>query len=180
MAAIGAVDRSDVAPLLSDELLPTLLTTVNWRRRRSRIVTWTAGAAAAAVLAIGVLVCAASHSPTPVPTPAHASVSGQPMAQVGTNQLASTVALSGQDWGTFISMNCVCLAPLNAITNAGDGRGPGVTGAKLDGNLGGERGHTATPAAAFPFLSTKSPLCRSFPPRTARFCSSVRCESRPE
>ncbi len=114
LAAMGAADRSGVAPLLSDELLPTLLTTVNWRRRRSRIVTWTAGAAAAAVLAIGVLVCAAGHSPTPVPTPAQASVSGQPMAQVGTNQLASTVALSGRQWGTFISMNCVCLAPLNA------------------------------------------------------------------
>jgi hypothetical protein len=36
------------------------------------------------------------------------------MAQVGTNRLASTVSLSSQQWGTFISMNCVCLAPLNA------------------------------------------------------------------
>jgi anti-sigma factor RsiW len=100
--------------LLPDELLPTLLAKVSWRRRRSRIVTWTAGAAAAAVLAIGVLVGVAGHYPTSVPTRPQASVSVQPMAQVGTNKLASTVSLSSQQWGTFISMDCVCLAPLNA------------------------------------------------------------------
>jgi anti-sigma factor RsiW len=114
LAAID--DRSGAEPLLPDELLPSLLAKVSWRRRRSRIVTWTAGAAAAAVLAIGVLVGVAGHYPTSVPTPPQASVSVQPMAmaQVGTDKLASTVSLSGQQWGTFISMNCVCLAPLNA------------------------------------------------------------------
>jgi anti-sigma factor RsiW len=106
---------SGVEPLLPDELLPSLLAKVSWRRRRrSRIVTWTAGAAAAAVLAIGVLVGVGGHYPTSVPTPPQASVSVQPMAQVGTNRLASTVSLSSQQWGTFILMNCVCLAPLNA------------------------------------------------------------------
>jgi len=87
---------------------------VSWRRRRSRIVTWTAGAAAAAVLAIGVFVGVAGHHLTSVPTPPQASVSVQPMAQVGTNRLASTVSLSSRQWGTLISMNCVCLAPLKA------------------------------------------------------------------
>src|SRR5271166_1073708 len=106
--------RSAVEPLPPDELLPSLLAKVNWRRRRSRIVTWTAGTAAAAVLAIGVLVGVAGQSSTPVPTPPQASVSVQPMAQVGTDKLASTVSLSRQRWGTSISMNCVCLAPLNA------------------------------------------------------------------
>jgi anti-sigma factor RsiW len=114
LAAIDQADRSAVEPILPDELLPSLLAKVNWRRRRSRIVTWTAGAAAAAVLAIGVLVGVAGHVPTSVQTPPQASVSVQPMAQVGTNRLASTVSLSSQQWGTFISMNCVCLAPLNA------------------------------------------------------------------
>ncbi|MGB6207082.1 anti-sigma factor family protein [Mycobacterium sp.] len=110
-----AVDNgSGVVPLPPDELLPSLMAKVSWRRRWSRIVTWTAGAAAAAVLAIGVLVGVAGHYPTSVPTPPQASVSVQPMAQVGTNRLASTVSLSSQQWGTFISMNCVCLAPLNA------------------------------------------------------------------
>jgi anti-sigma factor RsiW len=111
---LAAIDEADVERLLPDELLPSLLTKVNWRRRRSRIVSWTAGAAAAAVLAVGVLVGGAGPSPTSVPTAPQASVSVQPMAQVGTNRLASTVSLSSQQWGTFISMNCVCLAPLNA------------------------------------------------------------------
>jgi anti-sigma factor RsiW len=107
-------DLSGVEPLLPNELLPTLLAKVSWRRSRSRIVTWTAGAAAAAVLAIGVLVGVAGHYQTSAPTPPQASVSVQPMAQVGTTRLASTVSLSSQQWGTSISMNCVCLAPLNA------------------------------------------------------------------
>jgi anti-sigma factor RsiW len=114
LAAIDEADRSGVETLLPDELLPSLLAKVSWRRRRSRIVTWTAGAAAAAVLAIGVLVGAQGHYPTSVPTSPQASVSVQPMAQVATNRLASTVSLSSQRWGTFISMDCVCLAPLNA------------------------------------------------------------------
>jgi anti-sigma factor RsiW len=114
LAAINEADRSGVERLLPAELLPSLLAKVNWRRRRSRMVTWTAGAAAAAVLAVGLLVGVGGHSPTSVPTPPQASVSVEPMAQVGTNRLASTVSLSRQQWGTFISMNCVCLAPMNA------------------------------------------------------------------
>jgi anti-sigma factor RsiW len=45
LAAIDEADRSSVEPLLPDELLPSLLAKVSWRRRGSRIVTWTAGAA---------------------------------------------------------------------------------------------------------------------------------------
>jgi anti-sigma factor RsiW len=105
-------DRRGVERLLPDELLPSLLAKVSWRRRRSGIVTWTAGAAAAAVLAIGLFVGVASHTPTS--SPPQASVSVQPMSQLGTTLLASTVSLSSRQWGTFISMNCVCLAPLNA------------------------------------------------------------------
>src|ERR1700744_985398 len=112
LAAID--DGRGVEPLLPDELLPSLLAKVSWRRRRSRIVTWTAEAAAAAVLAIGVLVGVAGHHLTSAPTPPQASVSVQPMAQVGTNMLASTVSLSSQQWGTSISRNWVCLDPLNA------------------------------------------------------------------
>jgi anti-sigma factor RsiW len=112
---LAAIDNGNrVEPLLAAALLPSLLAKVSWRRRRSRIVTWMAGAAAAAVLAIGVLVGVAGHYQTSVPTPPQASASVQPMAQVGTNRLASTVSLSSQQWGTFISLNCICLAPQNA------------------------------------------------------------------
>ena len=114
LAAMDAAYLDGVEQSLPDELLPTLLAKVSWRRRRSGAVTWTAGAAAAAVLAIGVFVGVAGHSVTPPPTPPQASVSVQPMAQVGTKSLASTVSVSRQQWGTSISMNCVCLAPLNA------------------------------------------------------------------
>jgi anti-sigma factor RsiW len=111
---LAAIENgSRVEPLLPAELLPSLLAKVTWRRR-SRIVTWTAGAVAAAVRTIGVLVGVGSHYPTSVPTPPQASVLVQPMAQLGTDRLASTVSLRSQQWGTFISMNCVCLAPLNA------------------------------------------------------------------
>jgi anti-sigma factor RsiW len=120
-ALLSHVDRDEsaaidagfgVKPSLAHDLLPSLLAKVSWRRRRSSIVTWTAGAAAAAVLAIGLFVGVARHTPTS--SPPQASMSVQPMAQVGTNRLASTVSLSSRQWGTFISMNCVCLAPLNA------------------------------------------------------------------
>jgi anti-sigma factor RsiW len=36
------------------------------------------------------------------------------MSQIGTTALASTVSLRNQNWGTFIDLNCVCLAPVNA------------------------------------------------------------------
>jgi anti-sigma factor RsiW len=122
VAAIAESDDTSEASPLPPEMLPSLLAKVAWRRRRSRLVTWSCGAAAAAALAIGVLVGVQGHSPTSVPAPPQASapappqasVSVQPMAQVGTAALASTVSLSSQQWGTFISMNCVCLAPLNA------------------------------------------------------------------
>ena len=149
LAAIEAADRIGEEPLLPDELPATLLAKVNWRRRRSRIVTWTAGAAAAAVLAFGVLVCAAGHSPTSVPTPPQASSSVQPMAQVGTNRLASTVSLSSQRWGTSISMNCVCLAPLNANHDTLAMVVVGRDGSRTRmATWVANPGHTATPASS--------------------------------
>jgi anti-sigma factor RsiW len=148
MAAIDEANRRDVDQLPPDELLPTLLAKVNWRRRRSAIVTWTAGAAAAAVLAVGVFVGAAGPSPTSTPTP-QASVAVQSMAQVGTNRLASTVSLTRQQWGTFISLNCVCLAPVNS-----DHDNLAMVAVGRDGSHTrlatwvANPGHTATPAGS--------------------------------
>ena len=153
-ALLSQLDRDELAgidlgPLPPDELLPMLLAKVNWRRRRTRIATWTAGAAAAAVLAIGVLIGVAGHYPTSVPTPPQASVSVQPMAQVGTNKLASTVSLTSQQWGTSISLNCVCLAPLNAPHDKLAMVAVGRDGSRTRmATWVADPGHTATPAGS--------------------------------
>jgi anti-sigma factor RsiW len=112
VAAINESDHTSWVQEMSAELLPSLLATVRWRRRRTRLVTWTAAAAAAVVLAISVLVGVAGRSPTSPPAPATASA--LPMAQVGTTLLASTVSLSSQQWGTHIALKFVCNAPLDA------------------------------------------------------------------
>lgn len=108
---VAAIGQSGPAPEMSAELLPSLLATVRWRRRRSRAVTWMASTAAAAVLAIAVFVGLHGWSSTPSQ---QMTASSEPMAQVGTSLLTSTVAVSGQHWGTSINLRCVCLAPLTA------------------------------------------------------------------
>ena len=108
VAAMG----TEQPPVQAPNLLPTLLSEVHRRRRRVRMVTWTSGAAAAVLLAVGLFVGIAWHQPTS--SPPQASVSALPMAQVGTNELASTVSISSQHWGTYIDLNCVCLAPVTA------------------------------------------------------------------
>lgn len=98
-------------PEMSPELLTSLLAKVSWRRRRTRIVTWVASSAAAVVLAIGVFVGVQGYSST---SSQQVAASAEPMAQVGTTLLTSSVELSSQHWGTAINLRCVCLAPLNA------------------------------------------------------------------
>ena len=104
-------DRHEVEPP-PPNLLPSLLGEVHRRRRRVRIVTWTSGAAAAVLLAVGLFVGVwAQH---PAPAPPQAVVSALQMDQVGTKALASTVSLSSRQWGTYIDLDCVCLAPVTA------------------------------------------------------------------
>jgi anti-sigma factor RsiW len=112
VAAINESDHASGVPAMSPELLPSLLAAVRWRRRRTRLMTWTASAAAAVVLTIGVLVGIQGGFPTSPPP--QTTVSALPMAQVGTTLLASTVSLSGQQWGTYIALKFVCLAPPDA------------------------------------------------------------------
>jgi anti-sigma factor RsiW len=110
VAAMGStVEPADMVP----NLLPSLLSEVHQRRRRVRMVTWTSGAAAAVLLAVGLFISVSWQRPTSAPPP-QASVSALPMAQVGTNALASTVSISNKQWGTYIDLNCVCLAPVTA------------------------------------------------------------------
>src|SRR5262249_12714758 len=160
-ALLSQLDREDVAaineseaavgtplatPKMSPELLPSLLTTVCWRRRRTRLTTWAASAAAAVVLGIGVLVGAESQTST---VPQQVTASAEPMAQVGTSLLASTVSLSSQHWGTFINLKCVCLAPLNAHHDTLAMVVVGRDGSQTRlATWVAEPGHTATPAGS--------------------------------
>jgi anti-sigma factor RsiW len=112
---VASIGEAGPAPEMSPELLPSLLASVRFRRRRTRVVTWVASAAAAVVLAVGVFAGIQGYtSSSPGSSSQQAAPSNQPMSQVGTTLLTSTVQLSSQHWGTAINMQCVCLAPLNA------------------------------------------------------------------
>jgi hypothetical protein len=110
------------------------------------MATWAASAAAAVVLGLGVLVGVQGHS---VPAPQQATSASQPMAQVGTNLLTSTVSLTSQHWGTFINMQCVCLAPPDAHHDTLAMVVVGRDGSKTRlATWVAEPGHTATPAGS--------------------------------
>ena len=150
---VAAIDESGrtagsvpVTPEMSPELLPSLLATVRWRRRRTRVATWVASSAAAAVLGIGVLVGVQGTTSTPGQ---QVAASSQPMAQVGTTLLASTVQLNSQHWGTSINLKCVCLAPLNAHHDTLAMVVVGRDGSQTRlATWVAEPGHTATPAGS--------------------------------
>jgi len=151
---LSQLDRQEVAAIgesgplsATPELLPSLLAAVRWRRRRMRVATWVASSAAAVVLAIGVFagVQAAYH----LTAPQQATASAQPMAQVGTALLTSTVQLSSQHWGTSINLKCVCLAPLNAHHDTLAMVVVGRDGSQTRlATWVAEPGHTATPAGS--------------------------------
>ena len=105
-------DHRSAAPEPTPNLLPSLMTEVRRRRRRTRMITWTTGAAAAVLLSVALFVGLSGHHPAS--SPPQATVSALQMDQVGTTALASTVSLSSQHWGTYIDLNCVCLAPVTA------------------------------------------------------------------
>lgn len=143
---VAAMDQSGPSPEMSPKLLPSLLATVRWRRRRTRVVTWVASAAAAAVLAIGVFVGLEGWSSTPSQ---QVTASSEPMAQVGTSLLTSSVAVSSQHWGTSIDLRCVCLAPLTAHHDTLAMVVVGRDGSQTRlATWVAVPGHTATPAGA--------------------------------
>ncbi|MEB3982968.1 zf-HC2 domain-containing protein [Mycobacterium sp. 663a-19] len=146
VAAIGEAGQSSPTPEMSPDLLPSLLATVRWRRRRARVTTCVASAAAAVVLGIGVFIGVQGHPSTSAPQMA---ASAQPMAQVGTTLLTSTVSLSSQHWGTFINLKCVCLAPQYAHHDTLAMVVVGRDGSQTRlATWVAEPGHTATPAGS--------------------------------
>jgi len=112
IVAINKADHTSGASQMPPELLRSLLAAARWRRRRSRVMTWTVSAAAAVLLTVGVLV--GIHGDFPLSPSPQATVPALPMDQVGTTLLASTVSLSGQQWGTEIMLKFECLAPPDA------------------------------------------------------------------
>jgi anti-sigma factor RsiW len=115
---VAAINDQAAEPLMTPNLLPSLMSAVRQRRHRTRLATWSSAAAAAAVLAVGAFVGISSHSLTSPTaqtsqTP-QASASALPMVQIATKELASTVSFSSQNWGTVIDLRCVCLAPVYA------------------------------------------------------------------
>jgi anti-sigma factor RsiW len=155
-ALLAKLDRDVVAEineaapsseLPAPDLLPSLLSAVHQRRRRSRLMTWSMTAAAAAVLAIGVFVGVAGHSPTSPPP--QTTVSALQMSQIGTKALASTVSVSPERWGTYIDMKCVCLAPIYAHHDRLAMVVVGRDGSHTQlATWVAEPGHTATPAGS--------------------------------
>ncbi len=156
-ALLSQLNRADVAamngtlpatPEVSPTLLPSLLATVRWRRRRTRVATWMA--AAAVVLGVGVFVGVEEFSSVSAPQVASPQVAAsQPMAQIGTTLLTSTVQVSSQQWGTSINLNCVCLAPVNAHHDTLAMVIVGRDGSQTRlATWVAEPGHTATPAGS--------------------------------
>lgn len=149
---VAAIDESCTAggtavatSEMSVDLLPSLLATVRWRRRRTRIATWAASAAAAVVLAVGVFVGVQGHVSAPPQQPTASS----PMVQVGTSLLTSDVTLSRQHWGTFINLKCFCLAPPDAHHDTLAMVVVGRDGSQTRlATWVAEPGHTATPAGS--------------------------------
>ena len=152
-AEVAAIDAAaltagsgSATPESSPELLPMLLGTVRFRRRRTRVATWVASSAAAVVLGVGVFVGVQGHSAT---APHQVTASAQQMTQVGTNLLASSVALTSQHWGTFIDLKCVCLAPLTAHHDTLAMVVVGRDGSQTRlATWVADPGHTATPAGS--------------------------------
>jgi anti-sigma factor RsiW len=145
-AAALSAGSGSTTPEISPELLPMLLGTVRFRRRRTRVATWVASSAAAVVLGVAVLVGIHGHSST---APPQVSASAQQMTQVGTHLLASSVALTSQHWGTFIDLKCVCLAPLTAHHDTLAMVVVGRDGSQTRlATWVADPGHTATPAGS--------------------------------
>ena len=99
------------------------------------------------------------------------------MDQVGTTALASTVSLSGQQWGTYIDLNCVCLAPVTAhhdklamVVVSRDGTHTQLATWVAD------PGHTAKLAGSISTPVDQITRCRSFPPTTETCCCNALSE----
>jgi hypothetical protein len=156
---VATIDESgsDATPPLNAHVLTSLLAEVERRRRNSRLVTWTVAAAAAAALVISVLIGVQSRSAMPQ----HAQAPALAMTPVAPTELAATVTITSQGWGSHIDMNCTYDA--GPSTAAPDGNEPGDRLAMVVVGRDGSHDRLATwmalkGASATPAGSTAMPI----------------------
>jgi hypothetical protein len=110
-ALLGMLSRDDLAvidepgpqpPPMRAGLLDDLLNRVHRRRRRMRLLGWTASAVAAALVAVALVIAAR----TPVVPPERPQASPVSMTAVMPSSLTATVILTSQGWGTHVAMTC--------------------------------------------------------------------------
>lgn len=113
-ALLALLDRGEVAatpelppepPPLRPEVLDTLLEKVQWRRRRSRWVSWTSVAAAAVVLAVAVLV-ATRPGALDVDSEPHSTLTAMTMSPIAASELSAEFTVASHGWGTSFDMTC--------------------------------------------------------------------------
>jgi hypothetical protein len=111
-ALLGLLDADELPeftavatePELRPEVLDSVLATVRWRRRRSRLLTSAVVGVAAAVLALGAV---AVVRPEAFGLGTEQTQAQQlPMNHVAPTPFNATIALSGYAWGTRIDMAC--------------------------------------------------------------------------
>jgi hypothetical protein len=91
-------------PQLRPEVLDSVLATVRWRRRRSRVLTSAVVGVAAAVLALGAV--AVVRPEVFGPGTAETQAEQLPMNHVAPTPFNATIAMSSYTWGTRIDMAC--------------------------------------------------------------------------
>ncbi|HZA08727.1 anti-sigma factor family protein [Mycobacterium sp.] len=124
---VAAIDDGDADSAMATPPLPQMLTSllakVSWRRRRSRMLTWTVAAAAAVVLALGVFVALQATPPANPTAPPQPSATAMTLMQVKPSEITATMTLNSHSWGTRIDMNCTYAAPAAGPGNDSDEAG---------------------------------------------------------
>jgi len=166
-ALLGQLSVDEVAAIddggsdtLPPRVLTSLLAVVSRRRRNARLATWAVAAAAAVVMVVGVLAGVQFHPGAPTSVP-RVDASALTMTPVAATELTATVTVTGQDWGTQITMNCTY--PSEPGTSAPDGDEPPGKLAMVVVSRDGNHDRLATWMAvkgerATPYGSTSMPI----------------------
>jgi hypothetical protein len=92
---------------LRPEVRTQVLDKVRWRRRRSRLLTYTAAGVAAALLAVGLVIAVRPGIVGLQPGTAQVTAQQLEMKKLVTTPFSATISLNSFAWGTRIDMACV-------------------------------------------------------------------------